>query len=130
MAADKQTRLLAKQLFKMSVVEGAVAPDRVAGVLGWVEKHQPRHPLSLLRTYHRYIAAELARARAAVEHAGPLADATLKQIETAMTQRYGRRVTATAKPNAALLAGLRIRVGCDVFEASASGQLSRLAPVS
>jgi len=33
MAADKQTKLLAKQLFKLSVVDGEVSADRVAGVL-------------------------------------------------------------------------------------------------
>ncbi|HVU18844.1 MAG TPA: F0F1 ATP synthase subunit delta [Candidatus Didemnitutus sp.] len=130
MAADKQTRLLAKQLFKLSLVDGAVASDRVAGVLGWVEKHQPRHPLSLLRTYHRYVAAELARSHAVVEHCGPLAEGILRQIEAAMTKKYRRPVSAEARANPALLAGLRIRIGCDVYEASAAGQLSRLEPVS
>ena len=36
MAADKQTKLLAKQLFKLSLVNGVVSPGQVAGVLGWV----------------------------------------------------------------------------------------------
>jgi F-type H+-transporting ATPase subunit delta len=130
MAVDKQTKLLAKQLFKLSLADGVVAPDRVAGVLGWIEKHQPRHPLALLRTYHRHIAAELARSRAEVEHAGPLAETTLRQIEAAMTKKYRRPVAAVAKPSAALLAGLRIRVGCDVYEASVSGQLALLSTLN
>ncbi|HEY4301168.1 MAG TPA: F0F1 ATP synthase subunit delta [Candidatus Didemnitutus sp.] len=130
MAVTKQTRLLAKQLFKLSFADGAVTSDQVAGVLGWIEKHQPRHPLALLRTYQRYIAAEVARSRAVVEHAGPLADATLRLIEAAMTRKYRRPVAAAAQPNAALLAGLRIRVGCDVYEASASGQLAQLSTLN
>jgi F-type H+-transporting ATPase subunit delta len=36
-------------------------------------------------------------------------------------------VTATAKDNPALLAGLRIRVGNDVYENSVAGQLGALA---
>lgn len=127
MAADKQTKLLAKQLFKLSVVNGVVSPEQVAGVLGWVEKHSPRRPVALLKAYHHRIAIELAKSRAEVEHAGPVSDATLKQIEAAMTKRYARVVTASAKPNPKLLAGLRVRVGSDVYESSVAGQLAKLS---
>jgi len=126
MAADKQTKLLAKQLFKLSVVNGVVSPEQVAGVLGWVERHAPRRPVALLKAYHHRIAGELAKSRAEVEHAGPVSDATLRLIEGAMSQRYHRVITAGARPNPALLAGLRVRVGSDVFEASVAGQLGQL----
>jgi F-type H+-transporting ATPase subunit delta len=127
MAADKQTKLLAKQLFKLSVVNGVVSPEQVAGVLGWVEKTSPRRPVALLKAYHHRIALELAKSRAEVEHAGPVSDATLKQIEAAMTKRYSRVVTASARPNPKLLAGLRVRVGSDVYESSVANQLAKLS---
>jgi F-type H+-transporting ATPase subunit delta len=127
MAADKQTKLLAKQLFKLSVVNGVVSPEQVAGVLGWVEKTSPRRPVALLKAYHHRIALELAKSRAEVEHAGPVSDATLKQIEAAMTKRYSRVVTASVKPNPKLLAGLRVRVGSDVYESSVANQLAKLS---
>lgn len=127
MAADKQTKLLAKQLFKLSVVNGEVSADRVAGVLGWIEKHQPRHPLALLQLYHRHIANEVAKSRAVVEHAGQVGAATLASIEAAMTKKYARKVTAVAQPNAALLAGLRVRIGSDIYESSVAGQLAALS---
>ena len=127
MAADKQTKLLAKQLFKLSVVNGAVSADQVAGVLGWIEKHQPRHVQSLLKNYQRLIANEVAKSQAVVEHAGPVQDATLRAIEAAMTRKYQRPVTASAKPNAKLLAGLRVRIGSDVYESSIAGQLASLS---
>lgn len=127
MRGDKKTKLLAKQLFKLSLVNGAVSPEQVAGVLGYIEKTAPRHTLALLKLYHRAIATELAKSRALVEHAGPVTDATLRSIEAAMTKKYRRPVTATAQPNPKLLAGLRVRVGSDVFEASVSGQLAALS---
>ena len=127
MAADKQTKLLAKQLFKLSLVNGVVSPEQVAGVLGWIEKTSPRRPVALLKAYHHRIAIELAKSRAEVEHAGPVSDATLRQIEAAMTKRYARPVTASARPNAKLLAGLRVRVGSDVYESSVAGQLATLS---
>ncbi len=43
-----------------------------------------------------------------------------------MTKKYSRKVTATTKRNDALLAGLRIRVGDDVYESSVAGQLAAL----
>ena len=127
MAADKQTKLLAKQLFKLSVVNGVVSPEQVAGVLGWVEKTSPRRPVALLKAYHHRIAIELAKSRAEVEHAGPINDTTLKSIEAAMARKYARPVAASAKANPALLAGLRIRVGSDVYESSVAGQLANLS---
>jgi F-type H+-transporting ATPase subunit delta len=127
MAADKQTKLLAKQLFKLSVVNGVVSPEQVAGVLGWVEKTSPRRPVALLKAYQHRIAIELAKSRAEVEHAGPIADTVLKSIEAAMTKKYQRPVTAAAQPNPKLLAGLRIRVGSDVYESSVAGQLANLS---
>ncbi len=127
MRADKKTKLLAKQLFKLSLVNGAVSPEQVAGVLGWVERTAPRQAIALLKLYHGYIATELAKSRALVEHAGPVTDATLRMIEGAMTQKYKRPITASARPNPALLAGLRVRVGSDVYESSVAGQLAALA---
>ena len=127
MAADKKTKLLAKRLFKLSLINGLVSPEQVTGVLGWVEKHSPRHPTSLLKAYYRYIATELAKSAASVEHAGPIGETTLRQIEAAMTKKYQRPVAATAKPNPKLLAGLRIRVGSDLYESSVSSQLATLS---
>ena len=127
MRGDKKTKALAKQLFRLSLVNGAVSADQVAGVLGYIEKTAPRHPLALLKLYHRAVVTELAKSRALVEHAGAINDAALQSIEAAMTRKYRRPVTATARPNPQLLAGLRVRVGSDVYESSVSGQLAALS---
>ena len=44
-----------------------------------------------------------------------------------MSQRYKRIISASAKPNAKLLAGLRVRVGSDIYESSVAGQLATLS---
>jgi F-type H+-transporting ATPase subunit delta len=127
MRADKKTKALAKQLFKLSLVNGTVSAEQVAGVLGYIEKNIPRHALTLLKLYHRAIATELAKSNAVVEHAGPISDGTLRMIGEAMTRKYQRPVAATTRPNAKLLAGFRVRVGSDVYESSVSGQLAALS---
>lgn len=127
MAASKDTHRLARQLLKLSLVDGRVAPDRVGGVLAYIEKHRPAQPLALLKAYQRLIAAELAKGQAVVEHAGVVSETLLQTIAAAMSKKYGRPISASARANAALLAGLRVRVGDDVYESSVSGQLAALS---
>ena len=127
MAATKKPQQLARQLFKLSLVNGQLTAERVAGVLGYVEKTKPANLLAVLKAYQRLIAAEVARNHAVVEHAGPVSDAVVQQIAASMSKKYNRSVTATAKTNPSLLAGLRIRVGDDVYENSVAGHLGALA---
>ena len=126
-SGKKQIQLLARQFFKLSSVDGALSTDRVTGVLEYIEKHRPANALAVLKAYQRLIAAEFARGQAIVEHAGPVSAATLAAITAAMTKKYARTISATTQPNAALLAGFRVRVGDDTYESSVSGQLAALA---
>lgn len=123
----KQVQSLARQFFKLSVVDGKLSADRVAGVLEYIEKHRPTHTLAVLKAYQRLVAAEVARGQAVVEHAGSVNDATLAAIAAAMTKKYSRPVSAVARKNDTLLAGLRIRVGDDTYESSLASQLAALA---
>ena len=126
-SAKKQIQVRSRQFFKLSMVNGTLAADRVAGVLEYIEKHRPANTMAVLKAYHRLVAAEVARGQAVVEHAGTVNDATLASIAAAMTKKYSRPVTALPRKNDALLAGLRIRVGDDTYESSVAGQLAALA---
>jgi F-type H+-transporting ATPase subunit delta len=67
MRPDKHTARLARQLLKLSLdATGRPSPERVAAVLAYVEKHKPARPLALLQTYHRLLAAEVARGQALI----------------------------------------------------------------
>ncbi|MBL9206481.1 MAG: F0F1 ATP synthase subunit delta [Opitutaceae bacterium] len=124
---QKKTQQTARQLFKLSVVDGVVSAERVAGVLAYIEKTEPAHTLALLKAYQRLIATELAKSEAVVEHAGPVQDASLAAIGRTMSQRYGRAVAARGRRNDALIAGVRVRVGDDIYESSVAYQLAALA---
>lgn len=126
-AHSKAAHELARTLFKLSVENSTVSADRVAGVLAYLEKHRPANPVMVLKAYRRLIAAELARGAVRVEHAGPLAASVLAGITAALSQKYHRPLISTAQPNPALIAGLRIRVGDDIYESSVAGQLADLA---
>jgi F-type H+-transporting ATPase subunit delta len=126
-AVSAQIRAYAKQLLQLSLENGVVSAERVAGVLEYLEKNPPARPQLVLTAYRNLVATELAKGEARVEHAGPVAPAALAGIAAALGKRYNRPVTAVASANPKLLAGLRVRIGDDVFESSVAGQLAALA---
>ncbi|EIP98466.1 F0F1-type ATP synthase delta subunit [Opitutaceae bacterium TAV1] len=128
MTGKKQIAHFARQYYQVSLAEdGRVSPERVTAVLTLIDRTPPPHPVAVLKAYRRLVAAALARHEAVVEHAGPVSEATLAAIGAAFTRRYARPVTASVQPNPALIAGLRIRVGDDVYESTVAAQLAALA---
>jgi len=117
---------LARQLFKLSFLDGRLSSEQVAGVLGYIEKTHGANALAISKAYQRLIVAEVAKGVAVIEHSGPVTEAALSSIASSLSKRYGRPVTATAKATPSLLAGLRVRIGDDVYESSVSGQLAAL----
>ena len=126
-SANKQIQQLARQFFKLSFANGVISATQVAGVLEYIEKHRPAHSMAILKAYQRLVAAEVARGQAVIEHAGPINSAALDSIAAALAKKYGRPVTAIEKRNDALLAGMRVRIGDDLYESSIAGQLATLA---
>ncbi|MDR0353522.1 MAG: F0F1 ATP synthase subunit delta [Opitutaceae bacterium] len=129
MKPDKASRQLARQLYTLSLAaDGRVSPERVTGILACLEKNPPpRRHLPTLKAFRALVATALARGEARIEHAGPVSAATIQTIAAAMTARYGRPIAPSAKPNPALLAGIRVRVGDDLYDTSVSARLAGLA---
>ena len=126
-SGKKQVQQLARQFLKLSIVNGEVSPERVAGILQYIGKHRPSNSVAVLKSFQRLITAEIARREARVEHAGPMENSVLASIAASMTRKYARRIAGVSRRNDALLAGLRVRVGDDVYESSVAGQLAALA---
>ncbi len=125
-APTAKIRAHAKQLLQLSLDNGAVSAERVAGVLAYLQKNPPTGYASLLQAYHKLVAAEVAKGEARVEHAGPVSADALAGIAAALGRRYGRSVTTVTRPNPSLLAGLRVRIADDVYESSVASQLATL----
>ncbi len=126
MQSSRQSQQLARHLCHLSLDDGTVSAPRVGAVLSFLQRHPPRQPLTVLKHYRRLIARELARRQAVVEHAGVVDARILADIEAAMSRRYRRTIAAVTRPNPGLIAGLRIRVGDDLYESSVAGQLAAL----
>ncbi|TVR47661.1 MAG: hypothetical protein EA425_15605 [Puniceicoccaceae bacterium] len=127
MSADRTVKSNAKRLFRASLVDGRLSESRVAAILKALDGDPPPRYEATLRHYLRLVRAEAARHHAVVEHAGAFSPETEKTLVQTLSQRYGRPISIEARPNSDLIAGLRIRVDCDLIDASLSGRLESLA---
>jgi F-type H+-transporting ATPase subunit delta len=130
MSSQRKSAALARQLFGLTLEQGRLAPARVAAVLQWVEKNQPENPSAVLRAFKRLVEAEVTRSQVVIEYAGDVSPTVFAEITASMTSRYARPLEAVTVPRPELIAGLRVRVGCDIYENTVVSQLASLKPVS
>ncbi|MGE9293025.1 MAG: F0F1 ATP synthase subunit delta [Puniceicoccales bacterium] len=122
-----QLKTCAHKLVELSLDEtGRVSAERVGGVLTTLEQNPPRHLRALLKQYLVYIRQELARSQAQVEYAGELPASTLAEIRQELSEHYNRAVDVLPRENESLIAGFRVAIGDDVYDASLAGRLHAL----
>lgn len=127
MKRDQKITRLAKKLVELSKDNGVVTEAKVTEVLAGLKQVQHRHHLTVLKTFLSYLRREIALQTAVVMTPGALSDDALKAIEATYTKIYNRPVSAVIQQEASLIAGVRVRVGDDVYDASVAGRLQRLA---
>ena len=128
MKRDKQISQLAKKLVILSKdSEGFITGSKVDQVLSGLKQVQPRRYLALLRCYLEHIRREIALQTAEVTAPSAISEDALKAIEQHYSTIYGRSIRARSITEASLIAGVRVRVGDDLYDASIAGQLSRIA---
>jgi len=130
MSSARKSAELARQLFGLTLEQGRLVPERVTAVLQWVEKNRPENPSAVLRALKRLVAAEISRSQVVIEYAGEPSPAVLAEVTASMSRHYGRPLQAVTIARPELIAGLRVRVGCDIYENTVVSQLAALKPVS
>lgn len=116
-------------MVRESFVNGELNADRVNGFVASVIKNKPRQYMQLLENYQRLLRLETDKRRVRIESATELDDAAGKQIVADLQKRYGHGLTAEFSVNPALLGGVRIRVGSDVWDSSVRNRLERLQQI-
>ncbi|MGZ0707391.1 F0F1 ATP synthase subunit delta [Coraliomargarita sp. W4R53] len=128
MKRDKKITKLAKKLVEFSKDDnGAVSEAKVGEVLAGLKQVELRNPLATLKSYLGYIRREIALQTAVVSTPAGLSADALQAIEAKYTAIYGRPISAVTQQDSSLIAGVRVRVGDDVYDASVAGRLQRLA---
>ncbi|MDQ8204240.1 F0F1 ATP synthase subunit delta [Pelagicoccus sp. SDUM812003] len=127
MKRDKQATNFAKALLKMSLDENAqISEERALAILQTLEKNPPRGYAAILKVFLKLVERELAKSTAVVEHAGAMSATASASIASKLSAHYGRSITVASRQNDSLIAGLRVRVGCDLYENSVAGSLEEL----
>lgn len=128
MKRDKKITKLAKKLVELSKDDsGVVTEAKVGEVLAGLKQVEHRHHLATLKSYLNFLRREVALQTAVVSTPAGLSDDALKEIEAKFTKLYGRSISAVTLQDTSLIAGVRVRVGDDVYDASVAGRLQRLA---
>ena len=127
MKTVRQTRRDARQLFRMCLVGGNVDEDRARFVVQRVLRSKRRGYLGLLEQFQRLLKFENARHRAEIESAVALPSELQAQVRARLEGMYGPGLIALFARNPALIGGVRIRVGSDVYDGSVQAALVALA---
>ena len=127
MTRNRKVLQFAKKLVEMSREDGVVTETRVGEALAGLRQVKLRHRPLVLKAYLHYIRRAVAEQTALVATPSRLDTDALAAIESGFSQLYGRPIQAVAQSDAGLIAGIRVRIGDDVYDASVAGRLKRLA---
>lgn len=127
MNSDKKDKAFARKLVMLSVVDGQISSERVAAILESLSARPPRALRRLLKLFKRGLFLELRRSRAMVEHSGEVDSSVFAELERTFSEQYGRPIAVESRLRPDLIAGIRVRVGDDVYDSSIAGQLAALS---
>jgi len=126
MKIDRQSRQVAKKYFlACRNPDGSMNESAVREIVSLVADQKPRGYLGILTHLQRLIELALEENTVRVESAAPLPDRGAS-VFADLEQRYGKASRTVYEENPALIGGLRIRRGNNIWDGSVSGRLSRL----
>ena len=126
MKITKQSRRDAKQLFRSTLVNGQMDETRVRSVVQKVLEQKPRGYMAILGHFTRLVKLEQDRRAAKVESAVALTPEQQSGVSANLQKMYGNGLNLSFHVNPALVGGLRVKVGSDVFDGSVAARLQEL----
>jgi F-type H+-transporting ATPase subunit delta len=126
MKATKQIRREAKQLFRLCLVGGLLDEARVLQVVKDIIEANHRGGFTLLSCFRRLVKLDRSRHTTAVESASSLPPGLQASILSNLERLYGPGMTTSFALNPALIGGMRIRAGSDLYDGSVQAELASL----
>jgi F-type H+-transporting ATPase subunit delta len=126
MKISKQARRDARQLFRACMASGALDENRARQAVAGVVAKKPRGCIAILSHLQRLIRLEVTRRTATIESATALPPQSQAEIQGDLTRQYGPGLAFIFTQNPALIGGVRIQVGGDVYNGSVQGRLAAL----
>ena len=126
MKSNRQVKRAARQLYRACLVDGLLDHGRVRQVTQRIAASPRRGSLRLLSDFRRLVRLDHDRHTALVESAAPISSGLRDSIQVDLTRLYGPGLVASFVDNPALIGGLRIKVGSDVYDTSVRSRLAAL----
>ena len=127
MKASKDAISAARRLFRLCMTDGKLNEDNLRKVFKAIAERKPRNYKGILTTLKNLVRVELERRHVVVESAETLDAETTTKLVSDIIAKHGNDLTFEYKVNPALLGGIRIRKGDDVWDGSLKSKLDRLA---
>ncbi len=127
MKISKSAQHDARQLFRSCQVNGLLDENRVRQAVTLVLAQKPRRYLEILSRLLRLVKLDLERRTARVESAAILPGDLQADVAGRIKKIYGDSVDISFGQNPALIGGLRVKVGSDVYDGSVKAKLDNLA---
>ena len=127
MATNTRIQAKARSLIALSLDrDGTVSAQRAMAVVKTLCESRPRELRALLKAYVAGLERCLAQSEARIEYAGALDKAALDALLASLRKRYGRALRPVVVENRQLIAGVRARVGDDVYDNNLASRLAAL----
>jgi F-type H+-transporting ATPase subunit delta len=126
MKISKQARRDAKTLFRAAQVDGLLDENRARQVVDQVLQTKPRGYVAILLHFQRLLKLDQDRRTAKVETASPLTPEIESNLKSTLEKRYGKGLHFSFAQNPALIGGMRVQVGSDVYDGSVRARLDEL----
>ena len=126
MKTIKQVKHQARHLFRLCLVNGSLKEERVRQIIQGILTGKRRGYLALANEFERLVKLERLRHTAKVESAVPLPPDLQANVKANLVRMYGPELDTSFAQSPALIGGMRIRVGSDVYDGSVQAGLAAL----
>ena len=117
----------ARQLFRSCRVNGLPDENRIRQAVHLLSEKKPRGYVEILSRLHRLVKLDIEQRTARVESATSLAPEMQNTVTGQIKARYGNGMNISFSQNPALIGGLRIQAGSDLYDGSIKMKLDKLA---
>lgn len=119
---------LAKRLAQLVMEAGEAGPSEIKPALEAVLAGRSfADQRAFLKAFHKAVIREIHKDTLTIESARALSQGVIDQLVASFGKDHGRALQVMQKTNPALIAGLRVRMGDSVYDASLAHNLQTLA---
>jgi F-type H+-transporting ATPase subunit delta len=126
MKISKLAQREARRLFRSCQTNGLLDENRVRQSVALLLAKKPHGYVEILSRLHRLVKLELERRAARVESATALPADLQADVTDRIRKIYGPGADITFSRNPALIGGLRVQVGSDLYDGSVQTRLEKL----